>query len=135
LVGLAAIDGNFTGIAVTVMLQFAVYPPSFVLTVIVALPAARAVTSPFVETVAIFVLLDDHVTLLFVAFEGETVAVNCTVAFTSAERLVELTVTPVTDTLAIIHVAVTVRLPAGMENVPPKGFVPVHAVLVKPLNV
>ena len=42
----------------------------------VADPTAFAVTTPEEETVATDVLFDDHVTVLFVAFEGETVAVK-----------------------------------------------------------
>ena len=60
--------------AVTVNEQVAFLPPSTVVTVIVALPVDLAVTTPDVETVATLVLLEDHVTNLFVALEGETVA-------------------------------------------------------------
>ena len=45
----------------TVTLQAAVLPPSSVLTVIVAVPAARAVTVPFHDTVATDMLLLLHV--------------------------------------------------------------------------
>ena len=41
-----------------------------------AVPAARAVTTPEDETVATDVLVDDQFTDLFVAFEGVTVAVS-----------------------------------------------------------
>ncbi len=51
-------------------------PPSTVVTVIVAVPAFFAVTTPDEDTVATVVLLDDHVTFWFVALEGETVAVS-----------------------------------------------------------
>ena len=51
-------------------------PPSVVMTVIVADPAAFAVTTPDEETVATDVLLDDQVTDLSVALEGVTVAVR-----------------------------------------------------------
>jgi hypothetical protein len=60
----------------TVTEHFAVLPPSFVVTVIVAEPAVFAVTTPEDDTVATEVLLDDHVTDLSVALAGETVAVN-----------------------------------------------------------
>ena len=62
--------------AVTVNEQVAFLLPSTVVTVIVAEPAVFAVTTPEVETVATLVLLDDHVTDLFVALDGETVAVR-----------------------------------------------------------
>lgn len=47
--------------------------------VMVAEPAALAVTTPEEETVATDVLLDDQVTALLVALEGETVAVRVVV--------------------------------------------------------
>ena len=60
--------------SVTVTVQVAVFPPSLVLTVIVAVPEALAVTKPEEETVATEVLLEDQVTDLSVAFEGVIVA-------------------------------------------------------------
>jgi hypothetical protein len=74
----------------------AVLLPSWVVTVIVADPPPTAVTSPVVFTVATDVLLDDHVTFLFVAFAGVTVAVSCIVAFTFTVDDVGVTETPVT---------------------------------------
>ena len=53
---------------VTVTLQEAVYPPSAVVQVIVAVPPVLAVTVPF-DTVATAVLLLFQVTDLFVALE------------------------------------------------------------------
>ena len=58
------------------MEQVAFFPPSIVVTVIIADPAAFAVTSPVDETVATVVLFDDQETDLSVAFEGDTVAVS-----------------------------------------------------------
>ena len=46
--------------------------PSAVVTVIVAVPRALAVTRPLLLTVAMFVLLDDQVAALFVALLGVT---------------------------------------------------------------
>ena len=43
---------------------------------IVAVPAAFGVTTPLLLTVAIEELDEDHVTFMFVAFCGKTVAVN-----------------------------------------------------------
>ena len=60
----------------TVTEQVAFFPPSLVVTVIVAVPAALAVTDPDVDTVATDVLLEDQVTDLSVALEGVTVAVK-----------------------------------------------------------
>ena len=65
-----------TVMGLTVTAQVAVLLPSVVLTVIVAVPTAMAVTTPEVETVATDVLLEVHVTDLSVAFDGLTVAVR-----------------------------------------------------------
>ena len=63
--------------AVTTTLQVAFFPlPSFAFTVIVAVPAFFPVTFPFELTVAIFLLEEVHVTDLFAAFVGATVAYN-----------------------------------------------------------
>lgn len=58
----------------TVTWQVAVFAPSFVVTVMVALPDAFAVTRPDEDTVATEVLLEVQVTDLSDAFEGVTVA-------------------------------------------------------------
>ena len=55
----------------TVILQVARFPVSLVLTVIVACPIPFAVTTPFAETVATFLLLDVQVTFLLSAFDGD----------------------------------------------------------------
>ena len=60
----------------TVTEQVAALSPSFEVTVIVAEPTAMAVTLPLESTVATLVLELDHVTFLFAAFDGETVAVS-----------------------------------------------------------
>ena len=44
--------------------------PSFVVTVIVTLPNAFAVTNPVLSTIAIDESLDDHATVLSYAFDG-----------------------------------------------------------------
>ncbi len=67
----------------TVTAHVAFLAPSLVVTVIVAEPAAFAVTTPEEETVATEVLLDDHVTVLSVALDGLTVAVRVFVSPTS----------------------------------------------------
>ena len=100
--------------AVTVTAQVAVLLPSLVLTVIVALPAAFAVTTPEVETVATDVLLEDQVTVLFVAFEGDTVAVRVCVSPTLIDSDVLFKLTLVTETVAAVTVTlhVAVLLPS-----------------------
>ena len=62
---------------VTVTAQVAVFSPAFA--VIVALPAATAVTTPF-STVATAVSLLSQITVLSVAVVGNTVAVSVSVA-------------------------------------------------------
>ena len=62
--------------AVTVMAHVAVFPPSAVFTVMVADPAAFAVTKPVELTPATDVLLDDQVTDWLVALDGVMVAAN-----------------------------------------------------------
>ena len=85
--------------ACTVTAQVAFFPPSFVVTVIVAVPAAFAVRTPEEDTVATDVLLEDQVTDLSVAFEGVTAAVNVWVSPTVIESDVLLRPTPVTETV------------------------------------
>jgi hypothetical protein len=81
---------------VTVILQVAVLLPSSVTTVIVADPAALAVTRPF-ATVATLALLLLHVTFWFVALEGIIVALRVSVLPTL--RLIDdlFRETPVTE--------------------------------------
>jgi hypothetical protein len=74
--------GKIMLITLTVTVQVAEKPPSTVVTVIIAVPEATAVTVPFnplADTVATAVLLLLHVTFLLVALEGKTVAVNASV--------------------------------------------------------
>lgn len=53
--------------------------PSCVVTVMVAVPGFRAVTSPPLLTVATLVLLDDQAIVLFVVLLGDMVAASCNV--------------------------------------------------------
>ena len=98
--------------SLTVTLHSAVFPPSFVVTVIVASPAPTAVTFPLWSTVATPGVLLSHVTLLFVAVEGDTVALRFVVSPTL--RLTELlsSLTPVT------LIPFTVPLPLVFSTVP-----------------
>jgi hypothetical protein len=102
-------DTPVTGIVVlplvTVTAQVAVLLPSCVVTVIVALPADTAVTTPFV-TVATEEALLLHVTLLFVAFAGKTVTVNVSEAPTVRLSVVLFKVTPVTGTEVVLIISV-----------------------------
>jgi nicotinic acetylcholine receptor alpha-3 len=85
----------------TVTTQLAVKLPSFVVTVIVAVPSATAVTKPLASTVATEVLFDDHVTVEFVAVAGVTIAVNCDVCVGSNVTAVGFTVTSVTLVITV----------------------------------
>ena len=60
---------------VTVIAPEAVNPPSAVVAVMVALPAATPDTTPLLFTVAMLVLPELQLTVLFVALPGDTVAV------------------------------------------------------------
>jgi hypothetical protein len=60
----------------TVTAQVAVKDPSVVVTTIFTVPVAIAVTLPKESTVARFVLEEDQVTAVFVAFVGDRVAVS-----------------------------------------------------------
>lgn len=95
---------------VTVTAHVAVFEPSAVVTVIVAVPAAFPVTKPLVLTVAIALLLVLHVTDLLVALVGAIVAVNWVVAFIAIEAVVGLIVTPVTGTLLEVTVIILVAV-------------------------
>ena len=85
---------------VTVTLQLAVLPPSSLFTVITASPALCAVTVPFLSTLAIAGLSELHVTVLFVASAGLTVAFSCSLFPSSSVRALLFSVTPVTATAA-----------------------------------
>ena len=87
---------TFTSAAVTVTLQVAVLPPSFVVTVTVASPAAFASTLPLSSTVATSGLSELQLTLLSVASEGFTVAVRVLLSPTTSVRSVMSSVTPLT---------------------------------------
>ena len=66
--------------------------------VMVAVPSATAVTTPFSSTVATVVSLDDQVTVLSVAPSGATVAVRVSVPPYGMLAVVLLRSTPVTST-------------------------------------
>ena len=78
------------------------------MTVIVVEPAAFAVTTPEEDTVATEVLLDDQVTVLFVALEGVIVAVSVCVSPTIMLRDVLFRLTPVTEIVCALTVTVQV---------------------------
>ena len=112
-----------TAFSFTVTAHVAVFAPSTVVTVMVALPAATAVTTPLSLTVATDSLSELHVTLLFVAFDGETVAVSAAVPpmfrlTVSGDRLTPVTAITLLLTVTVHvaffppQVAVIVALPA-----------------------
>ena len=79
-----------------------------------ALPAVTAVTSPVLFTVATDVLSELQLTVLFVASDGETVAVSCCVTLTVTLADIGLKLTPVTGITGILTVItlVAVLLPS-----------------------
>ena len=93
----------------TVIVLVAECPPSAVVTVIVAVPGAMAVTNPLAFTVATAELLLDHVTFLLVASAGTTVAVSVVVEPTLSVAA-GVTVTPVGGITCSLTVTVAVAL-------------------------
>ena len=82
--------------ASTVTSHFAVFPPSVVVAVIVAVPAATAVTLPFSSTVATFSSEVLHANVLSEASSGATVAVSVASSPSTMERVSLSTVMPET---------------------------------------
>ena len=76
------------GVYTTVTVHISVKLPSYVVTVITALPAEMPRTTPVVVTDAIAELLEDHEMALFVAFEGCTNACNVNIVFLGIVRVV-----------------------------------------------
>ena len=97
-------------LAVAVMVTF--FPPAFLL----------KVTTPLELTVATLVLLDFHVTALFVALDGATATFSCTFLPAAMLRAEAVTLTFVTLTTAletvILHVAFTFPAVAVITAVP-----------------
>lgn len=118
--------------AVTVTEQVAVLLPSEVLTVMVVVPTATAVTRPLLLTVATFELLEVHDTALLVALDGDMVGVNCSVLPTANEVEVLFKVTPVTAIVDVFAVTVqeAVLLPSSVLTV--IVAVPVAFAVTKP---
>ena len=100
-------------LALTVTVQVAVFPPSVVLTVMVAVPAFTAVTLPLWSTVATAGAEEDQVT--DVASPGDTVAESDWLS--PSVRVMEegLTLTPVTATVGgtFSHAANNRSVPAS----------------------
>jgi hypothetical protein len=105
--------------ALTVTLQVAVLLPSSVVTVMVAVPALTAVIVP-PDTVATVGALVLHVTFLFVALEGATVAVNVSILPTVIVVDDLFKDTPVTSTgggAVTVTVQAAVLLPLAVVTV------------------
>ena len=85
----------------TVTAQVAVLPPSLVVTVILAVPAATAVTLPS-STVATLESSDVHITALSAASAGATIAVRVNSSPILIVLVVSLSVTPVTFFTAFV---------------------------------
>jgi len=94
-------------------MHVAVRPPSTVVAVMVAVPAATPVTTPLASTVAMDESLVVQVSVLFVAFDGDTVAVTVKVSLMFTVLAVGVTVIDVTATVeAGVTVTVTVAVTA-----------------------
>ncbi len=104
---------TFSAALATVTLHAAVFPPSAVVTVIVASPALTALTLPSASTVATEGSLDFQLTALYVASEGVIVAVSLSVSFGFISAVVLLSSTFVTA-----FVNVTFPLPLVFSTVP-----------------
>jgi hypothetical protein len=90
------VNEGASGGASTFTEQVAVLPPSTVVTVMVAVPPATAVTVPPL-TVATSMSLLDQVMDLFVALAGRTVAVSVSLSPTVSVRDDVFNTTPLTD--------------------------------------
>ena len=99
---------------VTVTVQAAFIPePSFAAAVMMASPAATAVTSPELLTAATASLPENQVSEGSVAFSGRTVAVRVLLLPFSRERMLSFKVIPVTGTLVVsssLPITVTVQV-------------------------
>ena len=87
--------------------------------VIVAVPSATPVTLPNAETVATFVSLEDHVTLVSEAFSGVTEAVNVSLSLGSNAKVVLLIATAVTATVSLCELGLFLEPPPLL--VPPQA--------------
>ena len=76
------------------MVQEAVNPPSVVVAVMIAVPAAIPRTSPVDETVAMLVRLEDHETIFIAALLGRTVETSVDVVVRGSVSVVRLRETP-----------------------------------------
>ena len=76
------------------MVQEAVNPPSVVVAVMIAVPAAIPRTNPVDETVAILVRFEDHETVFIAAVLGRTVETSVDVVVRGSVNVVRLRETP-----------------------------------------
>jgi len=106
-----------TETGLTVTSQVAFLDPSFVVTVMVAVPTLTAVTVPVEDTLATEVLLEDQVTVLSEAFSGVTVGVKVSDSPILSDREVLFKLTPVTETGFTVTEQVAVLLPSFVLTV------------------
>jgi len=111
------VTGTNAGAGVTVTVQFAVNPPSSVVAVIVAVPADTAVITPELFTVAVPALPDDHITVLFVAFAGATVAVSVSLVPATSVVVVLFKVTPAANTGSTVTSHEAIKPPSVVVTV------------------
>jgi hypothetical protein len=129
--GLRDMPVTATVSGVTVRAQAAVYAPSCVVTVMVALPSDTAVTSP-AFTVAMAVLLLSQVRALFVASGGATVAVRVAVAPGASPSTERSSDTPLTATTAEVTVTVHTAVRAPSFVITEIVAVPVDTAVTSP---
>jgi hypothetical protein len=105
--------------ALTVTVQVAVLPPSTVVTVMVAVPVATALTVPLWLTVATEVALLLYDTLLLVALEGVTTAINVSELLTVrlVVDLFKVTFVTATEDEVTVTEQVAVLLPSTVVTV------------------
>ena len=116
----------------TVTAQVSVLLPSCVVTVMVAVPTAMAVTVPLF-TVAMAVLLLDQVTFLFVAFSGSTVGVSVSVSPMPIVVVVRFSVMPVTGTFAAFTVRMQLAIFPPSTEIALMVVVPTDMAMMVPL--
>ena len=86
-VGLVGLVGLTGAVPTTVTVHIAVLCPSSVVAVMTALPIEMPLTTPCEDTVALDSSLLDHITFLFEAFSGKTVATSVAVLPTPNSKL------------------------------------------------
>ena len=134
LVGATVTPVTGTVDVLTVIADEAVKPPSAVVAVMVAVPLPWAVTIPLVLTVATVASLVLQLTLLLVALLGVTVAVRVPVPPGARDKLVGVTLTPVTATTRVETVTSLLAVKPPSDVVAVMVAVPSPCAVTTPLE-